>query len=132
MKKPYAEELKRLVEIEKQLNPRRMVTVTMPDGTEKEMRPIEFWTQRSRFIDTDERGVTHYRARVEGLSPELFSLLLMENQADGPENEGERRHLFNFLTIFFGETTATQIMNMKGDQTNEQVRRRHEAGHYDL
>ena len=42
MKKPYAEELKRLVEIEKQLNPRRMVTVTMPDGTEKEMRPIEF------------------------------------------------------------------------------------------
>ena len=119
MKKPYAEELKRLVEIEKQLNPRRRVTVTMPDGTEKEMRPIEFWTQRSRFIDTDERGVTHYRARVEGLSPELFSLLLMENQADGPENEGERRHLFNFLTIFFGETTATQIMNMKGDQTNE-------------
>lgn len=119
MKKPYAEELKRLVEIEKQLNPRRMVTVTMPDGTEKEMKPLEFWPQRDKFIFRDERGVTHYQARVEGLSPELFSLLLMEGEDANPEDADERRGLFNFLTIFFGETTATQIMNMKGDQTNE-------------
>ena len=115
MKKPYAEELKRLVEIEKQLNPRRMVTVTMPDGTEKEMRPIEFWTQRSRFIDTDERGVTHYRARVEGLSPELFSLLLMEGEDADLEDADERRGLFNFLTIFFGRSIAKYIIENEGD-----------------
>ncbi len=115
MKKPYAEELKRLVEIEKQLNPRRMVTVTMPDGTEKEMRPIEFWTQRSRFIDTDERGVTHYRARVEGLSPELFSLLLMEGDDADLEDADERRGLFNFLTIFFGRSIAKYIIENEGD-----------------
>ena len=115
MKKPYAEELKRLVEIEKQLNPTRMVTVELPDGTEKEMKPLEFWTQRSRFIDTDERGVTHYRARVEGLSPELFSLLLMEGDDADLEDADERRRLFNFLTIFFGRSIAKYIIENEGD-----------------
>ena len=115
MKKPYAEELKRLVEIEKQLNPRRMVTVTMPDGTEKEMKPLEFWPQRDKFIFRDERGVTHYGARVEGLSPELFSLLLMEGEDADLEDADERRGLFNFLTIFFGRSIAKYIIENEGD-----------------
>ena len=113
----YADMLKRLAEIEKQVNPGRMVTVELPDGTEKKMKPLEFWPQRDKFIFRDERGVTHYRARVEGLSPELFSLLLIEDEArrEDQEDEDEKRVMLNLLTIFFGKAIATKIMEMKGE-----------------
>ena len=113
--KKYLDELKRLSEIEKQVNPGRMVTVELPDGTEKEMKPLEVWPQRDKFIFQDERGVTHYGARVEGLSPELFSLLLMEGEAADLEDADERRGLFNFLTIFFGRSIAKYIIENEGD-----------------
>ena len=115
--KKYLDELKRLSEIEKQVNPGRMVTVELPDGTEKKMKPLEFWPQRDKFIFRDERGVTHYRARVEGLSPELFSLLLIEDEArrEDQEDEDEKRVMLNFLTMFFGKAIATKIMEMKGE-----------------
>ena len=115
--KKYLDELKRLSEIEKQVNPARMVTVELPDGTEKEMKPLEFWPQRDKFIFRDDRGVTHYRARVEGLSPELFSLLLIEDEArrEDQEDEDEKRVMLNLLTIFFGKAIATKIMEMKGE-----------------
>lgn len=115
--KKYLDELKRLSEIEKQVNPGRMVTVELPDGTEKKMKPLEFWPQRDKFIFRDERGVTHYRARVEGLSPELFSLLLIEDEArrEDQEDEDEKRVMLNLLTIFFGKAIATKIMEMKGE-----------------
>ncbi len=115
MKKLYADELRRLAEIEKQVNPARMVTVELPDGTEKEMKPMEFWPQRDKFIFRDERGVTHYRARVEGLSSELFSLLLMEGNDADLEDADEMRGLFNFLTIFFGRSIAKYIIENEGD-----------------
>lgn len=115
--KKYLDELKRLSEIEKQVNPGRMVTVELPDGTEKKMKPLEFWPQRDKFIFRDDRGVTHYRARVEGLSPELFSLLLIEDEArrEDQEDEDEKRVMLNLLTIFFGKAIATKIMEMKGE-----------------
>lgn len=117
--KRYADILKRLAEIEKQANPTRMVTVTMPDGTEKKMKPLEFWPQREKFIFQDERGVTHYLARVEGLSPELFSILLIEGETADRENADDMRGLFTFLTIFFGRSTAIRIMDSEGDETDE-------------
>ena len=115
--KKYLDELKRLSEIEKQVNPGRMVTVELPDGTEKKMKPLEFWPQRDKFIFRDDRGVTHCRARVEGLSPELFSLLLIEDEArrEDQEDEDEKRVMLNFLTMFFGKAIATKIMEMKGE-----------------
>ena len=116
MRRPYLEEMKRLAEIEKQVSPARMVTVELPDGTEKDLKPLEFWAQRGQFIDKNEKGVT-IRARVEGLSPELFSLLLMESEAINLEDGNEKRAMFNFLSLFFGRSTAQQIIESEGDKT---------------
>lgn len=117
MRRPYLEEMKRLAEIEKQVSPARMVTVELPDGTEKELKPLEFWAQRGQFIDTNEKGVTTIRARVEGLSPELFSLLLMESETIDLKDGNEKRAMFNFLSLFFGRSTAQQIIESEGGKT---------------
>lgn len=110
MKRLYLDEMKRLAELEKHLAPARMVTVEMPDGTEKKLSPLEFWPQRSRFVETDERGVTRFKAWVEGFSPQLFTILLMEAEFGDLEDETQKRAVFNILTLFFGRSVANQIM----------------------
>ena len=109
MRRPYRDELKRLAELEKQFAPVRMVTVELPDGTERKMKPAEFWPRRMEFVEQGERGVWHYKAWVEGYSAQLFTILLMEAEPGEIEDETSRRAVFNLLTLFFGKTVANQI-----------------------
>ena len=114
MRRPYRDELKRLAELEKQFAPVRMVTVELPDGTERKMKPSEFWPRRTEFVERDERGVWHYKAWMEGYSAELFTLLIMEAEPVKIEDETRRRALYTLLTLFFGKAAAKQIM--EGEQ----------------
>lgn len=115
MRRPYRDELKRLAELEKQFAPVRMVTVELPDGTEKKMKPSEFWPRRMEFVEQGERGVWHYKAWVEGYSESLFTILLTEAEPVEIEDETRRRAVCTLLTLFFGKAAAKQII--EGDKS---------------
>ena len=123
MRKIYAEELKRLAEIEKQVNPAHKVTVQFPDGEMREVPALEFWEHRDEWGSRRTEKGMEYCAYVKGLSPLLFSMLLMDDEIlrerDGRDESDIRlreRGRNTLLRVFFGDAAAQQIINAEERQ----------------
>lgn len=107
MKRIYTDELKRLAEIEKQINPTRSVKIDLPDGSTKTVSAEEYWKHR------DEWNVSNDQDHAL-----LFSLMLMEDAVyrDGMKNGnvGEalsaKKSRDIILRMIFGDAKANKII----------------------
>lgn len=121
MKKHYADVLAHLAELERQIKPARMVTVTLPDGSEKRMTPLEFWKQRADFVHHEPGTGYRCQVSVDGVNDLMTSLALMDDETYRENgcvdiDEGSRRARETFLAVLFGSKAAEIIMNAEERQ----------------
>ena len=107
MKRIYTDELKRLAEIEKQVNPTRSVKVEFPNGETKTVSAEEYWKHRNEWnVSNDQDHAL------------LFSLMLMEDAVyrDGMKNgntdeaSSAKKSRDIILRMIFGDAKANKII----------------------
>lgn len=118
MKKPYRDELKRLAEIERQINPRHMVEVELPSGKHELIPAHDYWENRDKCA-------LEWLDRPGGVF--LLMLATMHDEAyKGAKRTGDgekaAHHLDErnkLLKLYFGEDSTIYRKTLKGTNKNE-------------